>query len=56
MAATGASGLFALTSAGAQDFIVQVVPIPAAAWLLGSGLLGLFGLARRKKAAADSLS
>jgi hypothetical protein len=27
------------------------VPIPAAAWLLGSGLLGLFGLARRKRAA-----
>jgi hypothetical protein len=25
------------------------VPVPAAAWLLGSGLLGLFGL-RRKKA------
>ena len=28
------------------------VPIPAAAWLLGSGLLGLFGLARRKQVAA----
>lgn len=25
-----------------------VVPVPAAAWLLGSGLLGLAGLARRK--------
>lgn len=25
----------------------QVVPIPAAAWLLGSGLLGLLGFARR---------
>jgi hypothetical protein len=35
-----------------QGFVVQAVPIPAAAWLLGSGLLGLFGLARRKKAAA----
>jgi hypothetical protein len=42
----------ALTKDGAQDFLVKVVPIPAAAWLLGSGLLGLFGLARRKKAAA----
>jgi hypothetical protein len=30
---------------------VQVVPIPAAAWLFGSGLLGLIGIARRKKAA-----
>lgn len=27
------------------------VPIPAAAWLFGSGLLGLIGIARRKKAA-----
>ena len=27
------------------------VPIPAAAWLFGSGLLGLVGMARRKKAA-----
>jgi hypothetical protein len=26
------------------------VPVPAAAWLFGSGLLGLFGIARRKKA------
>lgn len=29
---------------------VQVVPIPAAAWLFGSGLIGLIGVARRKKA------
>jgi hypothetical protein len=28
----------------------QVVPVPAAVWLFGSGLLGLIGLARRKKA------
>ena len=27
-----------------------VVPIPAAVWLFGSGLIGLIGLARRKKA------
>ena len=27
-----------------------VVPVPAAAWLFGSGLLGLVGLARRKAA------
>jgi len=32
----------------APDF-VATVPIPAAFWLLGSGLMGLFGLARRKK-------
>lgn len=30
---------------------VSVVPIPAAVWLFGSGLLGLIGVARRKKAA-----
>jgi len=28
-----------------------VVPAPAAAWLFGSGLVGLIGMARRKKAA-----
>ncbi|WP_424206737.1 VPLPA-CTERM sorting domain-containing protein [Sulfuricaulis sp.] len=27
------------------------VPIPAAAWLFGSGLLGLIGVAQRKKTA-----
>jgi hypothetical protein len=29
---------------------VSAVPIPAAAWLFGSSLLGLMGMARRKKA------
>jgi hypothetical protein len=29
---------------------VSVIPIPAAVWLFGSGLLGLIGIARRKKA------
>ena len=29
---------------------VQVVPIPAAIWLFGSGIMGLIGLARRKQA------
>jgi len=29
--------------------IISAVPIPAAAWLFGSGLLGLVGVARRKQ-------
>jgi len=29
---------------------ISTVPVPAAAWLFGSGLIGLVGLARRKKA------
>lgn len=28
----------------------SVVPVPAAVWLFGSGLIGLIGIARRKKA------
>ena len=31
---------------------VSAVPVPAAVWLFGSGLLGLVGVARRKKALA----
>ncbi len=31
------------------DVGAAVVPIPAAAWLFGSGLLGLIGVARKKK-------
>ena len=29
---------------------VKVVPVPAAVWLFGSGLIGLVGVARRKRA------
>jgi hypothetical protein len=50
----------ALTRDDQQDFVIKVtsdgdtvVPIPAAAWLLGSGLLGLFGLARRRQKSAE---
>lgn len=38
---TGYNATFDMTS-------MTVVPVPAAAWLLGSGLLGLIGIARRK--------
>jgi len=31
------------------DFRVAAVPVPAAVWLFGSGLLGLIGMARRRK-------
>jgi hypothetical protein len=33
------------------EMFVRAVPLPAAAWLFGSALLGLFGLSRRKRAA-----
>ncbi|MCW8923409.1 MAG: VPLPA-CTERM sorting domain-containing protein [Gammaproteobacteria bacterium] len=33
------------------SFDTNPVPVPAAVWLFGSGLLGLVGVARRKKAA-----
>ena len=35
-------------SAGAFSGSFSVVPVPAAVWLFGSGLIGLVGLARRK--------
>jgi hypothetical protein len=31
-----------------DNIVASTVPIPAAAWLLGSGLLGLLGVARRR--------
>ena len=32
-------------------YLISAIPIPAAIWLFGSGLLGLAGIARRKNAA-----
>ena len=34
-----------------DNVVVSAVPVPAAVWLFGSGLLGLVGIARKKKAA-----
>lgn len=36
--------------AGIDNYMATIVPVPAAAWLFGSGLIGLIGIARRKKA------
>ena len=41
-----------MKGSGAIDNLVYtVIPVPASVWLFGSGLLGLVGMARRKKAA-----
>lgn len=41
---------FGSISGVVQGVDLQPVPVPAAAWLFGSGLIGLVGIARRKKA------
>ena len=47
----GGTGSVSLSASGAENFYLAPapVPIPAAAWLLGSGLLGLVALRRRFK-------
>lgn len=47
------SGTFTLSSAGVLSYTpgTPPVPVPGAAWLLGSGLFGLVGIARRRRAA-----
>ena len=58
-----ASGIYSLSIFGQSAFeaglysldyslevnVVSAVPVPAAAWLFGSGLIGLIGIARTKK-------
>ena len=36
-------------TAGIDNYQASIVPVPAAAWLFSSGLLGIIGIARRKK-------
>jgi hypothetical protein len=49
-----ASGNFSYVLAAEQGGTPGAVPVPAAAWLLGSGIMALAGAARRKKAAAQA--
>jgi len=44
------AGSWSLSTAGILSYAsVSAVPVPAAVWLFGSGLLGLAGIARRRK-------
>jgi hypothetical protein len=45
---TPAANLYAMVNKDLQDFLVET-PLPAAAWLLGTGLLALFGIGRRRR-------
>jgi len=44
-------GLQGFDQLGYNFTSVTLIPLPAAVWLFGSGLLGLIGIARRRKAA-----
>ena len=51
--AKGEGDLAALTAAyaiGSTGLAVTAVPVPAAGWLLGSAVLGLIGISRRRRA------
>ncbi len=43
------NGTNAVTSWSGTADGIAVVPVPAAVWLLGSGLVGLFGISKRKR-------
>jgi hypothetical protein len=50
-AISGYNQIYDITSIHFESFVQTPVPVPAAVWLFGSGLLGLIGLARRKRKA-----
>jgi len=52
LVATTVLGNVTLSANGLSFAAVQAVPLPAAIWLLGGGLLGLAGVGRRKLTAA----
>jgi hypothetical protein len=41
----------AFANGDVDNIRIEAVPVPAAVWLFGSGLLGLVGITRRRKAA-----
>lgn len=47
----GTTGDLGLGGIYADNFTISPVPVPAAAWLFGSALLGFFGFSRRKNQA-----
>jgi len=46
----GNQGIFNVDNILVDNIIASAVPVPPALWLFGSGLLGLVGMARRRKA------
>lgn len=47
---------WSLTGANALSHVEAYVPIPAAVWLMASGLIALFGIGRRRRASALSVA
>ncbi len=48
---TGTQLLFANGTSAKSELLLSTIPVPAAVWLFGFGLLGLIGMARQNKAA-----